>query len=524
MKNLLKKLSIILLIILSTSLVNAADDNKVWDYLDNQKFTESQKNKNLTMQWLFLLYFNAIWEWIPESYRDIELKFKNVSKWTLIYDALQKWVYLDLIKNRPIDLQLNKTAPQSFFAKLVKANFDLDMQHSSNSPIKLRYFLDIMYVLKNESEPQEPAWTPITWAYEIESVSNFPILNDVFKKIKTQHYDSSKFKDEELVQWAIKWMSDAAWDKYTTYFPPIEAKNFTESLNWEFEGIGANVDMEKPWMFIIVAPLKGSPAEKAWLKAWDRVTKVDNFEITEKVTLQEAVWKVKWPAGSVVTLSILRNWSPLEIKVTRAKISVPNIEYTVLPNWDNYIHINTFWEWVARAFSWIIGELAKKNSDHKTIIDLRNNPGWSLDEVNDMLEFFVPKWKSVVNIKYKNYSSDILALWDKWFTFLNKKVIILINKWSASASEIMAWTIKDYLWDNVKIIWEQSYGKGSVQSLDDYSDGSSFKYTIAKWFTWKTQTWIDWVWIKPDIEIVFDENQNKNWIDNQLEYAKSLGF
>ncbi|EKE28914.1 MAG: CtpA [uncultured bacterium (gcode 4)] len=523
MSKLMKKISIILLLILSTSLVNA-DDTKVWDYLNNQNFTESQKDKNLTMQGLFLLYFNAIWEWIPESYKDIELKFKNINKWTPIHDALQKWVYLDLIKNRPIDLQLSKTAPQSFFAKLIKTNFDLDLKYDTSSPIKLRYFLDIMSILKDASNAPDPTWTPVTNNYEIENISNFPILNDVYQKLKSQHYDSSKFKDEELIHGAIKWMADAAWDKYTTYFPPIEAKNFTDSLNWNFEGIWANVDMEKPWIFVIISPLKGSPAEKAWIKAWDQVTKIDSFEVTDKVTLQEAVSKVKWPAGTTVTLTILRAGKTLEIKVTRQKINIPNVEYSVLPNWDNYFHISTFWEWVAKTFSWYVSDLAKSNPAHKTIIDLRSNPGWSLEEVSDMLEFFVPKWKSVVNIKYKNYSSDTLALWNKWFSFLNRRVIILINKWSASASEIMAWTIKDYMWDDVRIIWEQSYGKGSVQSLDDYSDGSSFKYTIAKWFTGKTQTWIDWAWIKPDIEVVFDEAQYKNWIDNQLEYAKSLGY
>jgi carboxyl-terminal processing protease len=275
---------------------------------------------------------------------------------------------------------------------------------------------------------------------------------------------------------------------------------------------------------MIVAPLKWSPAEKAWIKAWDRVLKIDGFEVTDKVTLQEAVSKVKWLAGSVVSLTILRDSKTLEIKVTRAKIIIPYVEYSKFANGDNYIHISTFWAWVAKAFSGVVWEIAKNNPGKKTIIDLRNNPGWSLDEVSDILEFFVPKWKPVVNIKYKNYSSDTLALWDKSFSFLDKQVIILINKWSASASEIMAGTIRDYLGANVKIIWETSYGKWSVQSLDDYSDGSSIKYTIAKWFTGKTQTWIDWTWIKPDLEVIFDDTAFKSGIDNQLDYAKSFNF
>ena len=165
-------------------------------------------------------------------------------------------------------------------------------------------------------------------------------------------------------------------------------------------------------------------------------------------------------------------------------------------------------------------KIAKENPNAKTIIDLRNNPGWSLDEVAGILNFFVPKWLSVVNIKYKNFSTDMFSLWSD-YNFLNKEVVVLLNSWSASASEIMAITMKDYLAD-LKIVWEKSYWKWSVQNLDWYSDSSSFKYTTAKWFSWKTKTWIDWVWITPDLELKLDEAQFKNWIDNQLDYAKRL--
>ena len=206
----------------------------------------------------------------------------------------------------------------------------------------------------------------------------------------------------------------------------------------------------------------------------------------------------------------------------RSKIIVDYVQYKKLDNWDNYIRITMFWAGVYESFKKAVDDIAKNNPNGKTIIDLRNDPGWSLDEVSSILNYFVPKDKSTVNIKYKKYFTDLYSLWAD-FNFLNKNIIILINKWSASASEIMAATIKDYL-VSIKIIWEKSYWKWSVQSLDNYADGSSFKYTIAKWFSWKTKTGIDWVWISPDIEVKLDEVWFKAWTDNQLDYAKNYRF
>lgn len=497
-------------------------------YLSRQNFTDKQKTRNLTIKGLFVFYFNSIWEWIPDSYKYIDLKFLDVQRDTKIYDALQKWVYLDLINNKPIELWLNRLATQDFFAKLIKNNFELLLISEPNTPLTLDYFLramsEIMVLSSTPEDNIEIDTTPLDSQYEIEKVPNFPILNDVYLKIKSLHYDSEKFKDEELLAWAIKWIAESTWDKYTTYFPPIEAKNFNDGLAWEFEWIGAHVEMIKPWIMTIIAPISWSPAEKAWIMAWDQVLKIDSFEVTEKITLQEAVNKIKWKTWTTVKLNILRGTNTIEIIVTRAKIIIDYVVYKKLDNWNNYIKISTFWLWAAKSFSWIVDLIAKNNPNSKTIIDLRNNPGWSLDEVATMLEYFVPNWESVVNIKYKNYSTDLNSSWYNSFSFIDKNVLILINKWSASASEIMAWTIRDYLGNSVRIIWETSYWKWSVQSLNDYSDWSSFKYTVAKWFTGKTKTGIDWVWIKPDIEIKPDQWSTWSSPDRQLDFAKNFWF
>jgi carboxyl-terminal processing protease len=164
-------------------------------------------------------------------------------------------------------------------------------------------------------------------------------------------------------------------------------------------------------------------------------------------------------------------------------------------------------------------ELKSKSNMKKLIIDLRNNWGWYLNEVTKMLSYIVPKWENTAVIKYLWYDESITSAGYDLINLNNYKVIVLQNSWTASASEIMIWTMNDYFKDLVTI-WENTFGKGSVQTIREYNDGSSLKYTIAKWFTGWTQTWIDGVWIAPDVELELDiESYQKDWTDNQLQKA-----
>jgi carboxyl-terminal processing protease len=162
--------------------------------------------------------------------------------------------------------------------------------------------------------------------------------------------------------------------------------------------------------------------------------------------------------------------------------------------------------------------MKENNNINTLILDLRNNPGWYLDQVTDMLWFFVKENEPTAVIKYKDFKTVATSRWYDLIDFSKYKIIILQNSWTASASEIMIWTIKDY-YPEATLIWEKTYWKWSVQTIKSYNDWSALKYTIAKWFTWKTETWIDLVWINPDIEEKIDEVKYKNWYDSQLEKA-----
>ncbi len=522
MRNFLSICLSIFIIFNNFCFVSAQED---FNFLNKNSYSESQLQKTLTINWLFILYFNIIWEWLPDSYKYIKLEFLNIKPNTSIYNALQKWVYLNLIKNKKIILNLNKHATEDGFYKMVHSNFEIDIEYSSWKKLTLSKFFTVMeYLLEisnhNEEYNEENVDNKIY--KKITDVSNFSILNDVYLKLKNNHYNSNMFVDEDLIRWAIKWMVDSTQDKYSSYFTSKESQNFTDKLNWQFEWIWAHVEMESPWILKIVSPIFWSPAEKAWLKSGDQIIKIDDFLVDENISLDNAVNKIKWKAWTSVQLTIKRKEENIIVIVTREVINIKYINYKLLDSWDHYIKIILFSNNIYNDFIKILNDISKDSWDKKIIIDLRNNPWWSLDEITNMMNFFVPNWEPIAVIKYKNLITNIVSLGSN-LNFQNRNIIVLINNWTASASEIMALTLKDYI-KNLKIIWENSYGKWSVQSLDIYYDNSSLKYTIAKWFSWKTQTWIDWTWIIPDIEIILDEDLYKNWTDNQLEYAKNYSF
>ena len=345
------------------------------------------------------------------------------------------------------------------------------------------------------------------------------IFLDVYKTILESHYDNENIKEEDIIYSAIQWLADWTWDKYTTYFPPSDNKDFIESLNWNYEWIWAYVDMEKPWEVIIVSPIVWWPAEKAWIMWWDIVIWVNWVKIKKDNSLKEVISWIKWPSWTDVELEVKRWEKIINIKVTRAKIIINDIEYKLMTKDAFYLQIKSFWPNVSEEFKKSLENLKGRKSVKKIIIDLRNNPWWYLEQVIDMLSYFVSEWEPTAVVKYKwsstNYSSKGYDLID----FSKYKIIIIQNSGSASASEIMIWTIKDY-YPNSELIWTKTYWKWSVQTIKPYLDGSTLKYTVAKWFTWKTETWIDEVWIEPTIKLELDiEKFKEDGSDNQLNKA-----
>lgn len=471
-------------------------------------------------RWDIFDFFAKYYEWqIPESYKYIKVNFKDIEKWSTLETSLKKLIYLNLIENpnRALekDSELNawwfyRLAEKILWIKITdKETFDeLINRKTTNNDFKVISNLIWEKSISIDSKSTNE-----------EVKEKIAILNDVYSTIMTWHYDKDSFDEWKIIDSAIEWVANWTNDKHTVYFPPLDSESFQDSLSWDYEWIWAYVDMEKPGAVKIVSPIPWSPSEKAWLKWWDLIIKIDWKEITEKNSLPEVITWIKWPANSTVKLTIDRNWEIFDVDVLRERIVITDIESEILNSTTYYLQIKSFWEHVSEDFKKSLEELNKSENINKIIIDLRNNWWGYLTEVADILSFFVKKWENTAVVKYHDSEKNFVSNGYNITDFNKYKIVILQNSGTASASEILIWTLRDY-YPDIELIWENTYWKWSVQVMKNYTDWSLLKYTIAKWFTGLTETWIDWVWIKPTLELEFDlESYQKNGFDNQLDKA-----
>jgi len=337
----------------------------------------------------------------------------------------------------------------------------------------------------------------------------------VYYTLKEKFVDSEKIDNQKILYGAISGMVKSLNDPYTIFLPPDDSKRFLEDVKGQFEGIGIEIGIKKGQLQVI-SPLEGTPAQRAGLKAGDKILAV-NGTSTADLTVEEAVNLIRGPKGTEVTLTILRaDWNKAQdFKIIRDVILVPSLKWELKENNIAYLKIYQFSEKAASDFDKAAVEILKSPAQ-KIILDLRNNPGGYLEIAQDIAGWFVEKGKVVViedfggkreNIEYKSKGNGKLAQYP---------IVVLINQGSASASEILAGCLRDNL--GIKLIGEKSFGKGSVQELEELKDKSSLKITIAKWLTPKGELITD-KGLEPDIKVEMTEEDYEKEGDPQLDRA-----
>ena len=482
----------------------------------------------LSRQEIFHFYADIFDTYIPESYTYIQLNYKDVTQGHASYEDLQKLVYINAIQNSSKSAYLDKHMNAYVFYLLSSdilgiklTNITPQSIHFLKSRNTTQQDLDfISSLISGKQTPRVDVPRLPSSTQDIEYKKE--IFFDVYKTLLNKHYGKAEFDENEIINKAIEWLTQWTKDQHTVYFPPVESQWFTESLNGEYEWIGAYVDMKKPWVLEIITPIAGSPSEKSGLKWWDIVTHVDGQEVTEKNSLRQVISWIKWPAWSEVILTISRNNTTKDITVTREKIIIKDIEYSKTNSSTMYIQMKSFGEKSSQQFRNVLEEIQQDTRIRKIILDLRNNGGGYLWQVSNILSHFVPNNEPVAVVKYIGREEPLVSKWYEGIDLNKYRVVVLQNSGTASASEILIGTLKDY-YPDITTIWEKSYGKWSVQTTKTYTDGSLLKYTIAKWYTGKTQTGIDGVGLMPDMELPLDDTRYlKNGYDNQLETAKRI--
>lgn len=349
---------------------------------------------------------------------------------------------------------------------------------------------------------------------------NLSVLKDVYDKLVFNFVDPEKIDKDKMTYGAVSGMVDALGDPYTVFYDPEEAKQFQEDIAGTFEGIGAQLGMKNSQLKVI-APLKGTPAEKAGILPGDTIIEVNGESIIE-LTIDEVITKIKGPKGTEVILTIVRNKEgqvpeTKEIAITRDVIKVPTVEWEeIQSNGKRIAHLTIyhFSETVFDDFKKAGYEIIAGNYDG-IILDLRSNPGGLLDKTVDIAGWFLERGQVVLKEQNKNLDESIYKA-DGPESFINTPIIVLINEGTASASEILTGALKDNR--GILIIGETSFGKGLVQRVVSLDDGSSLKVTTAKWYT-PNGTLIQDTGIKPDIEVELSEEDYNNDRDPQLDRA-----
>lgn len=320
---------------------------------------------------------------------------------------------------------------------------------------------------------------------------------------------------EKLIDGAIDGMVKALDDPYSDYMTKEENEQFQESIGASFQGIGAEIQ-EQNGNIIVVSPIKGSPAEKAGIKPNDKIIAVDDKNI-QGMSANEAVLLIRGEKGTKVTLSIQRGDSsePLELTITRDEIPINTVYSEMLEDGVAKIQITSFSRHTDKDLTVALKEMESKGMK-SLIIDLRHNPGGLLDQAVTISNLFVPKGKLLFQVEYRDGSVE------KFIAKEGKKIdiptVVLIDEGSASASEILAAAVRES--SNIPLIGETSFGKGTVQTAEEFKDKSNIKYTMAKWLT-PNGNWIHEKGIEPDYKESLPDYATLPFIDPEVELKES---
>ena len=352
---------------------------------------------------------------------------------------------------------------------------------------------------------------------ENEIYKKIDLFGEVLEKINKEYVD--EINQSESMDSAINGLLQSL-DPYSSYMSPEIFDEMQTETSGEFGGLGIEVSMESG-VVKVISPIDDTPASKAGIKAGDFIVKINDIQVQGK-TLSEAVDLMRGPVGSGIELTVRRRGEKkaLIFNIVREIIEIQSVKVDVLKDNIGYIRLTSFNENSSNQINKKINELENNKKVNAYILDLRNNPGGLLSQAIKISDFFLDNGEIVSTKSRKNSENR------KWFAkkgdlTKGKTLIVLINYGSASASEIVAGALKDH--KRAILLGENSYGKGSVQSIIPLKNRGAIRLTVAKYYLPSGKS-ISEVGVRPDIEVneEGDEFRIKTDTDNQLNYAIKL--
>lgn len=348
----------------------------------------------------------------------------------------------------------------------------------------------------------------------VKDTADFSVFWQAWDMLKSNFINGANLKDQDLVYGAIEGLVNSAGDPHTIFMRPDDSQKFAQDIQGAFGGIGAQLETKDGYV-VVLAPLEDTPASRGGIKAGDKILQVDGKPLL-KADANEAVKIIRGTVGTKVTLTLLSNGDSRahDITLTRETIEVPTVKWSIKNDDIAYVQLFTFTEQAPYLF--YKTALAVIMSGAKgMILDLRDDPGGYLESSVNIAGWFFEKGTPVVSEKFRSgeeikYSANGTA------AFKDFPMVVLVNKGSASASEILAGALRDNR--NIKLIGETTFGKGTVQDMEALKDGSQIKMTIAKWVMPKGGV-IEQNGLKPDIEVKITDADAAAKKDSQLDRA-----
>lgn len=352
-------------------------------------------------------------------------------------------------------------------------------------------------------------------------------FDSIYNVLQNSYYNIDKLNTGKMLDNALKAYVDAIDDPYTIYMDSEQNSGFQEELKWssDFEGIWAVIS-KKDYYIQIDEIIKWSPAFIAGLRMLDRIVMINTWS-TKSLDVNEAVGQIRWPKWTIVNLTIERitkDWGKeiIEKDITRDKLIIPSVNGKII-TWSNglsigYINISIIWEETENLLKKTLSEV-KDQSISGIILDLRGNWWGLLPVAVQIASHFIPKGELVVSTKYTTFEDEKLFS-EGYADYQNLPMVVLVDGLTASAWEIIALALKEDIW--AQLVGTQTFGKWSIQTIDEFADGASLKYTVGKRYTPNGEN-IDITWAAPDVMISFDSDQYINsGIDTQLEKGKEV--
>jgi len=344
------------------------------------------------------------------------------------------------------------------------------------------------------------------------SQSNISAFNRVKNILSTRYYQEIDL--DEAFSMAIKGLSAGTKDPYTVYYTPEEMKQFMETSTGRYVGIGVSVHMDENYLLTVADIFPGSPAKEAGIQKNDKIVKVDGEDVTSITDADLIVKKIRGEEGTKVRITVYRPEirDYIDFELERRAINIPYISSEMLEGNIGYIRIKQFDNDIADDFEKELNKLILQGMKG-LVIDLRDNPGGDYSQVVRIADRIVPKGLIV-------YTEDRFKVRNEEYSDareLNMPLSILINEYSASASEILAACVQDY--GKGVLVGKKTFGKGLVQAIDvNFDNGAGFKYTIARYFT-PSGKCIHEEGVMPDIEVDLDK-EYKNMLIEDIPHDK----